>query len=273
MNRWLEVTPGGAPLIISLPHTGVDIPDALVGRLVSPWLARKDADWWVDELYGFAKALGATLVRTRISRTVIDVNRDPTGKSLYPGQATTNLCPLETFDGEPLYRPGQEPGQAEIAQRIADWFEPYHASIASEIARLRQSFGHVVLYDAHAIRTCVPRLFEGRLPDLNIGTNDGRACSPDLAARIAAICAASPFTSVLDGRFKGGWTTRHYGRPGMGLHAIQMELACSAYLHEPDDASSDNWPAPFQSERAAALQSVLEQVLGAAIDFAADAVK
>src|SRR3954467_4680076 len=150
MKDWLQVTRGDAPLIISLPHTGTDIPADIEDQLVSPWLARKDADWWVDRLYAFAEDLGATLVRTAISRTVIDVNRDPSGASLYPGQATTGLCPTETFDGDPLYRDGEEPGPSEIDERRQKFFAPYHAALQAEIDRLRTLHGKIVLYDCHS---------------------------------------------------------------------------------------------------------------------------
>ena len=268
MIDWLEVHRGDTPLIVCLPHTGADIPAAIEARLVSPWLSRKDTDWWVDRLYAFAADLGATVIRTQMSRTVIDVNRDPSGRSLYPGQVTTGLCPLESFDGEPFYIAGQEPGDAEIGTRRATWFDPYHSAVSTEIERLRAASGRVVLYDAHSIRSRVPRLFEGTLHDLNIGTNDGRSCDPSLAATLAQLSKASSFTSIVDGRFKGGWTTRHYGRPETGVHAIQMELACSTYLDEPDAFSAENWPAPFLTDRAAPLQALLQTLLVAAIDFA-----
>src|SRR6478735_1990100 len=158
-RQWLSVHHGAAPLIVSFPHTGTEIPEAIEANLLSPWLARKDVDYWVDVLYDFAHQLGATTIRTALSRTVIVVNRDPSGASLYPGQATTGLCPLETFDGEPLYKSGTEPGPAEVLQRRAEFFDPYHASLAAELERKRAHFGCVVLYDAHSIRSRVPRLF------------------------------------------------------------------------------------------------------------------
>lgn len=266
---WLEVRQGDAPLVIGLPHTGVEIPTELEGRLVSPWLARLDTDWWIDRLYAFAGELDATVVRTRLSRTVIDVNRDPSGASLYPGQATTELCPTTSFDGEPLYRDGQEPDDGEIGRRRAELFDPYHAALAAELARLKAAHGVVVLYDAHAIRSRIPRLFEGELPHLNIGTNDGRACAPALREAIAGVCAAGRFSSVVDGRFKGGWTTRSHGAPEQGVHAVQMELACRGYMDEPAKPTPETWPPPYDPGRAASLKQVLRRVLQACLDFAA----
>src|SRR5262249_33924511 len=185
---WLSVIPGDAPLILSLPHTGVDIPPEIESTLVSPWLARKDADWWVNLLYDFAETLGATVIRTAISRTVIDCNRDPSGASLYPGQATTELCPTTTFDGEPLYRDGRTPDAKEIGLRRSTFFEPYHAAIAAQISRLRSRHAAVVLYDCHSIRSSVPRLFDGILPNFNIGTNNGTTCAPALQSAVETAC-------------------------------------------------------------------------------------
>jgi len=265
---WLEIHRGEAPLVLAFPHTGTDIPPDIEGTLVSPWLGRKDADWWVHHLYDFARDLGATTIRTAISRTVIDVNRDPSGASLYPGQATTGLCPAETFDGEPLYRDGAAPDAAAIEARRARWFDPYHAALAAEVARLRPRHGRVVLYDCHSIRGRIPRLFEGDLPDLNIGTNGGASCAGALTAAIEAAADAAPFGRVTDGRFRGGWTTRHHGRPGDGVHAVQMELACRAYMDEPATPAPGNWPPPYDPARAAPLRAVLADILRAALTFA-----
>jgi formiminoglutamase len=261
---FLTLRQGRAPLILSIPHAGTEIPDALAPRLQSLWLARKDADWWLPELYAFAQDYDATILQTRISRTVIDMNRDPSGASLYPGQATTGLCPLETFDGEPLYVPGQEPDAAEIEARRAAYFAPYHDALAGEIARLRGLNASVVLYDCHSIRGEIPRLFQGELPNFNIGTNDGKSCDPAITARVASICAAAPGMShVVNGRFKGGYITRHYGRPEEGVHAIQMELACRGYMDEPAAPGPDNWPTKFKlsSPVLPILKTIIESFL------------
>jgi formiminoglutamase len=265
---WLTVRRGQAPLIVSFPHTGTTIPQELESRLVAPWLARKDIDWWIDRLYDFAGGLNATVIHTAISRTVIDVNRDPSGASLYPGQATTGLCPTTTFDGEPLYR-GQEPDEREIAERRKAYFDPYHAALAGEIARLRGLHDHIVLYDCHSIRSAIPRLFEGTLPQMNIGTNGGASCDPALSEAIASLAAASSFGHVVDGRFKGGWITRHYGRPGEGVHAVQMELACRGYMREPmGPVAENNWPAPYDAAYAATMRNLLHDILRACVQFA-----
>ncbi|HZO22994.1 MAG TPA: N-formylglutamate deformylase [Steroidobacteraceae bacterium] len=265
---WLTVLRGEAPLITSMPHTGVDIPAPIESQLVSPWLARKDADWWIDRLYDFAHALGATVIRTGFSRTVIDVNRDPSGASLYPGQATTELCPTTTFDGEPLYRPGQGPQSEEIASRRATWFDPYHAAIRAEIQRLRGRYPRVVLYDCHSIRSRIPRLFEGTLPNFNIGTNQGSTCAPTLTTAVEQVCATTAFSRVTNGRFRGGYTTRHYGRPGEGVHALQMELACRGYMREPmQQVSASEWPTPYDEALARPMRAALTDILKICIDF------
>jgi N-formylglutamate deformylase len=268
-EAWLTVRRGAAPLLLCMPHTGNDIPPALEAALVSPWLARKDTDWWVERLYAFAEDLDASIVRTGISRTVIDTNRDPSGVSLYPGQATTELCPTTTFDGEPLYRGGSAPSAQDIAARRREFFEPYHHAVRQEIARLRARHPAIVLYDCHSIRSRIPRLFTGTLPHFNIGTFAGASCAPALTQRIEQLCDQADLSRVTNGRFKGGYTTRHYGRPQDGVHALQMELACRGYLREPQaEVDPANWPCAYDPAFAAPMHTVLEQVLTACIGFA-----
>ncbi len=265
---WLSHSRGEAPLIVSMPHTGTEIPEEMAPRFASLWLARKDADWWIDKLYDFAPALGATTLRTQLSRSAIDVNRDPSGRSLYPGQATTELCPTTSFDGEPLYIQGCTPDAAEIGRRRTSYFAPYHEALASEIARLRRSHARIVLFEAHSIRSRIPRLFDGELPNFNIGTNSGASCAPALTARIEQICDASTFTRITNGRFKGGYTTRHYGDPAQGIHAVQLELAMRGYMDEPEPCTSANWPSPYDPARAQAMRDVLTRILEACLTFA-----
>lgn len=266
---WLTIRRGQAPLVVSLPHTGTQIPDPFQPALRSLWLARKDADWWIETLYDFAAALDATVIHTAISRTVIDVNRDPSGASLYPGQATTELCPTTSFDGEPLYHDGMAPDAAGIEARKAAYFLPYHAALQDEITRLRSLHPRVVLYDCHSIRSVIPRLFEGTLPHFNIGTNSGLACDESLTLAVTRLCEASGLDVVVNGRFKGGSITRLNGKPDQGVHAIQMELACRGYLREPlGPVSEANWPPPYDAEFAAPIRATLHKVLSACLDFA-----
>lgn len=263
MSDWLSVDRGQAPLIVSIPHAGLDLPEDIHERFASLPLARHDADYHVDRLYAFASELGATIVRTAISRSVIDVNRDPSGHSLYPGQPTTGLCPETCFDGTPLYWPGREPDQAEIARRRTHYFDPYHNALSAEIGRLRAAHRGIVVYDAHSILSRVPRLFEGELPQFNIGSFDGKSCAPALAGAVEAACAG--YSNIVNGRFKGGWITRHYGDPENGIHAIQMELAMRGYLDE-----AGPWPPQWDASRAALLQPALRNILAACLDFAKD---
>ncbi len=264
MSDWLHVHRGQAPLVVALPHGGTEL-GGVEDRFVSPWLARRDADWWIAELYEFIRELGATTVTTKVSRSIIDVNRDPSGASLYPGQATTNLCPVTTFDGDPLYR-GFDPEADEIAWRRKSFFNPYHAALAAEIARLREVHSAVVLYDAHSIRSRIPRQFEGELPQFNLGTNGGMTCDPALEASLTQVCAASGLSFVANGRFKGGWTTRHYGAPEAGIHAVQMELAMRGYMDEPAEPDETNWPGALHPQPA--IAPTLRALIGACLDFA-----
>jgi formiminoglutamase len=259
---WLHVERSDSPLILAFPHGGTEVPDDLLEGFRSRWWAIRDADWHIRALYD--GLVEATMIRTDISRSVIDCNRPPSGDSLYPGQATTGLCPMTSFDGDPLYRDGFEP---DVEARRRDWFMPYHAAIEAEIARLRSLHERVVIYDCHSIRSRVPRLFDGALPELNIGTDNGHTC--DAALERAVVAACGDRSHVLNGRFRGGWTTRHYGRPSEGVNAIQMELAIRAYLPEPVGAIDEtNWPLPFDPRYAAPLRTDLQRILTAALDFA-----
>jgi N-formylglutamate deformylase len=266
---WLVVKRSEKPFVVSIPHAGTE----LVGfepAFVDPWLARKDADWRLDELYDFVEPLGATLVRTRLSRSIIDVNRDPSGASLYPGQVTTELVPTTTFDREPLYRAGQAPEPSEIDERRRLYFDPFHAALGGEIARLRQTFKRVALFDAHSIRSRIPRLFDGELPVFNLGTNSGASCDSGLRRAVSAVLKASNESTVVDGRFKGGWITRAYGKPGQGVEALQLEVACRAYMREPERPAPGNWPAPVDEARARPTRVTLRRVLETILAWTAD---
>lgn len=261
------VEPRLGPLILSMPHAGREVPDILAARLNRQGRALVDTDWWIERLYDFADRLDATVIRTTISRYVIDVNRDPSGASLYPGQPSTGLCPLTTFDGEPIWRPGSDPDDTEIAERRILYFEPYHRALAEQIERVTEVHGFVLLYDCHSIRSRVPRLFDGELPAFNIGTNAGRSCAPEIRRAVADVCtAAKGYTSVVDGRFKGGWITRHYGRPDAGIHGVQMELAQRTYMEEAP-------PWTFDDAKAGAVRRILRAALEAMLAEAEKTVR
>lgn len=237
----IEVTKGDSPLVLGMPHTGTFVPADCLARLNERGRAFADTDWHIEKLYA-GLAPSATTVRSLVHRYVIDANRGPSDESLYPGQNTTGLCPVTDFDGNPIYLPGQEPDATEIARRRALYHAPYHAALQAELDRVKAIHGFALLYDCHSIRSQIPFLFDGTLPDFNIGTNNGTTCAPGIEAALHDLCRAAPgYTSVLNGRFKGGWTTRHYGRPSEGIHAIQMELAQSTHIveHAPWDMVPD----------------------------------
>jgi N-formylglutamate deformylase len=233
VSDFLEIVEGTSPLVLSMPHSGRDLVPEVSDRLNGEGRAIADTDWWIERVYDFHEKLEASVVRTRLSRYVIDLNRDPSGQSLYPGQATTGLCPTETFDGLPIYQPGQKPDDQDIAGRLTNYFTPYHDALQKRIDACLATHGYALLFDCHSIRSVVPRLFEGTLPVFNIGTNDGKASAPALGQILADQCAtAADLPHVLNGRFKGGWITRHYGQPEGHVHAVQLELAQSAYMVE-----------------------------------------
>jgi N-formylglutamate deformylase len=226
----LEVRQGTSPVILGFPHTGTDVPPVIWDRLNDNGRLLADTDWHIHELYDGLLA-DATTVRATFHRYVIDANRDPQGASLYPGQNTTGLVPETDFDGRSIWKSGAAPTEADTAERLRDFHAPYHAALATEIDRVKSIHGIAVLYDCHSIRSHIPFLFEGTLPDFNIGTDMGQTCAPEIEqAALDTATAASGYTSILNGRFKGGWTTRFYGRPETGVHAIQMELAQSTHL-------------------------------------------
>jgi len=263
----VEVIPGDGPVILGQPHGGTWLPEEIVARLNPTGRALADADWHIGRLYD-GLVPGATVVRATFHRYAIDANRDPSGASLYPGQNTTGLCPVTDFDGQPIWREGQEPTAEEVEARRLAFHAPYHAALAAEVARVRARRGIAIVYDCHSIRSRIPFLFDGVLPDLNIGTNGGETCAPAIEAAVARICAgAGGYTHVLNGRFRGGWTTRHYGRPETGVHAIQMEIAQSAYLKE------EAPPWSYDTRKADRLRRWLKHILDAVADAAAELPK
>ncbi len=254
-------TPGTQPLLISMPHVGTYVPADIAHLLTDTAKRVPDTDWHIERLYAFAKEMGASIIQATHSRYVVDLNRPPNGESLYPGQATTGLCTDITFDGGPVYLPGKSPTPQEIEQRRQQYWQPYHDKVAEELQRLEKQFPVVVVWDAHSIRSVLPQFFEGKLPDFNIGTNTGKSCAPALEKRIATIAAqAAPYTSVTNGRYKGGYITRQYGRPDKHVHAVQMEMTQSSYMDEGPAFSYDE-------SKAAIMQVHLRNMLQAVIDF------
>ena len=260
MSELFRFQAGKAPLLLSMPHVGTEIPDDLRQTMTPVAAAVADTDWHVDRLYDFAREMDATVLSARYSRYCIDLNRHPEGQSLYPGASVTELCPTSTFDDEPLYIHAP-PDKTEIHRRRETYWQPYHVKLRTELARLRQTHKRVLLWEGHSIRSVVPRFFEGRLPDLNFGTAGGKTADPELVDRIVEIAAASPFSYVLNGRFTGGYITRTYGRPPEGVHAVQLEMAERAYMDE-------GAPYRYREDKAQRLVPVLRRLIETARDWA-----
>jgi N-formylglutamate deformylase len=249
---------GHRPLVVSVPHVGTAIPPQIAANLVPRALDTEDADWHLDQLYAFVVELGASLIVPRFARYVIDLNRPSENTPMYPGANNTELCPTRFFTGEPLYREGKAPAAAEVQRRVQRYWRPYHDALADELQRLRNEQGHVCLFDGHSIQAELPWLFEGRLPDLNLGTADGQSCSPVLREALAQVLRGhGAHNHVIDGRFKGGHITRHYGRPEHGVHAVQMEMGWHCYMREPHT---------YDPVRAATVQPVLRSLMNALLD-------
>ncbi|MEO4042868.1 N-formylglutamate deformylase [Hoeflea sp. CAU 1731] len=253
----VEVVRGSGPIVFGMPHTGLNVPDDIQKTLNATGRRLTDTDWNIHLLYD-GLLDDVTTVRATFHRYVIDANRDPSGESLYPGQNTTGLCPTTDFDGKPLYREGMEPDEAEVERRLSAFHRPYHTALKAELERVHAKHGVAILYDCHSIRSHIPFLFEGTLPDFNIGTNRGTTCDIEIERIVAACCnSAYGYTSVVNGRFKGGWTTRHYGKPENGVHAIQMELAQRSHL------KTEAAPFDLDERNANALRHHLGEILHA----------
>lgn len=251
---------GDTPLLLSIPHMGTYVPPDIRSRLTDTGRVLPDTDWHLDSLYDFAGAMGAGVLMSTHSRYVVDLNRAQEDTDLYPGQVKTGLCPMQTFDGEDIYVADKTPDAIEKMNRIGAYWLPYHNALAAEIARLRTKFGYAILYDAHSIRAEVPRLFEGRLWDLNLGTAHDSSCAPDMSQAALAAAGTGDYSAVLNKRFVGGYITRHYGQPDQHVHAIQMELTWDLYM----DAGA---PFHYRPEKADKLKPVLQSVLQSLLDW------
>jgi N-formylglutamate deformylase len=250
-----QLAPGTTPLVVSLPHCGEHIPAACRDAFVPRALAVEDTDWHLQRLYGFARGLGASMLVPAVSRYVIDLNRPPDDAPMYPGANNTELCPTRFFTGDPLYREGRAPTKEEVAARREAWWRPYHDALRGELDRVKARHGHAVLFDGHSIKARLPWLFEGELPALNLGTADGASCDPALRDALAGVLAGQQrYSHVVDGRFKGGYITRHYGRPAENVHAVQLEMVWDCYMDE-------DTPWGWREERAAAITPLLEALL------------
>jgi N-formylglutamate deformylase len=250
---------GTLPLLISIPHLGTRIPSEVQAQLTNVAAITADTDWHLDTLYEFARSAGASVLCANVSRYVIDLNRPSSGESLYPGQTTTGLCPTETFHGEPLYQDELRLDEAEKSRRLERYWKPYHDKLKDELTRLKRIHGRVLLWEAHSIASVLPRLFDGKLPDLNFGTNSGQSCDERIMDAVKGCLAEQPFSWVYNGRFKGGFITREYGRPHDGVHAIQLEMCQSTYMNETE-------PFAYRSDLAAIVTPVIKSVVNAALE-------
>ena len=250
---------GTTPLLVSMPHTGTHVPEWLAPRLTRAAKGLPDTDWHLEPLYNFVDDLGASVIVATHSRYVVDVNRPPDNASLYPGQDTTGVVPIDTFGKAPLYLRGFEPLDAEVRSRIEQYWKPYHAKLAEELKRIKAEHGRALLWDAHSILSVVPRFFAGKLPDFNLGTADGKSCGKGLGE--ALLAKISGYSKVLNGRFKGGYITRTYGEPENGVHAVQLELSEAVYTEEQP-------PFRFREHLAVKVRPVLRSLLEEMLRYA-----
>ncbi len=259
MSDMVNFRPGESAVLVSIPHCGLEIPGDIVRRMSPAGRRVADTDWHVDRLYDMPLMQSVSVISARYSRYVVDLNRPADGSSLYPGQDETGLCPSSSFDGEPLYSAGEEPDSTEAAARVETYWQPYHDKISTELQRLREIHGFAILWDAHSIRSVVPRFFQGQLPDLNIGTVCGTSCAAKLRDAVSEIAHDSPYSMVCDGRFQGGYITRRYGQPEDGVHALQLELSQRRYM---DEATFE-----YLDEPAARLRKTLSKMIRSLLDF------
>lgn len=255
-----SVRPGTLPLLISMPHVGTHIPAGISATMTDVAGYTDDCDWHLERLYAVAARRGAWMLVPSHARYVVDLNRPPDNANLYPGQDTTGLLPVDTFDKAPLYHLGGEPTEAEVARRVTAYWQPYHDALARTLAELKARHGKVLLWEAHSIRSHVPRFFEGRLPDFNFGTANGASAAPGMAEALAECVTrhGGGYTAVANGRFKGGYITRRYGQPQQGIHAVQLELSQVTYMQE-------TRPYAYDEALAARVEPLLETVLDEAL--------
>jgi N-formylglutamate deformylase len=257
-----ELLKGTRPLLISMPHQGTQLSEAMMGQVTPIAKTLADTDWHLKELYDFARHMGASLIWPHYSRYVIDLNRPADNSNLYPGANSTALCPTSTFASEPIYLPGCDPDETEVERRLEHYWQPYHSALQNELARIKAQCGVAVLFEAHSIRSVVPRLFEGQLPDLSVGTSGGGSCNTDLQSAIEqSISSQKKYSTAVNQRFKGGYITRAYGQPSQGVHAVQLELTQHCYMNE-------DFPFTYLPERAKNIQPVLEQLVSTLLQWA-----
>ncbi|MEN9559425.1 MAG: hypothetical protein RLZZ502_636 [Pseudomonadota bacterium] len=261
MNTIFDLKQGNTPVLLSLPHVGTHIPEPLRGQYVTRALAVEDTDWHLSELYAFAQDLGVSIITPRVSRYVIDLNRPPDNTPMYPGAANTELCPTRFFTGDALYQAEASPDPEAVSARRNTYWQPYHTALTQELARIKAQHGFALLWDGHSIRSRLSWLFEGQLPDLNLGTANGASCDPTLRAELSAVLQRQQdYTHAVDGRFKGGYITRHYGQPAVQVHAVQLEMCQRTYMHE-------HAPYAYDARKAIEVQAVLQELFAVLLQW------
>jgi N-formylglutamate deformylase len=264
MNNRYTYHEGDSPLLVSVPHDGRVLPPDIAARMTPEALEIPDTDWHVGQLYEFCKDLNASMIVATHSRYVVDLNRSMSDEALYEGQVSTGLCPAQTFGGVAIYSDASLVTESEKESRVVDYWQPYHEKIGQRLQQLKDRFGYALLWDAHSIPSRVPSLFPGELTELNIGTNNGASCPQAISAAVAEVAAKSPYSTVLDGRFRGGFITRNYGSPAERQYAIQLELAQRSYMHEDTLL--------YDAQRAARLAETLQRMLSVFAESAAKEV-
>lgn len=254
---------GTTPLLVSIPHDGRALMPGQSCDMTETGQAIPDTDWHVRQLYSFASGMGASVIAANYSRYVVDLNRAADDAALYEGQLSTGLCPVQTFAGESLYRNDEPITARERARRVQTYWRPYHDKIQETLGELKEEFGYALLWDGHSIKSEVPGLFDGVLPDLSFGTNDGESCAESTLEAVLDSAGAGKYSFVSNGRFKGGYITRTYGNPAEKVQAVQLELAQRIYM---DEATTG-----YDDERGAALQEMLESLLATYLKSAARA--
>lgn len=261
MKAAFKFAEGTLPLLVSIPHAGTALTPEVEAGLSDAARPLPDTDWHIPRLYEFVADLGASVLAGNYSRMVIDLNRPADDTPLY-ATATTGLYPQTLFDGTATFLPGKAPDEQQRKKALDTLWQPYHQQLQQELERLKAVHGYALLFDAHSIASRIPRLFDGQLPDINLGTHGGRSCDALIEEHLVArVASQKNFSWVANGRFKGGYITRAYGHPAQGVHAVQLELAQRNYMDE-------EAPFSYRPERACRLQPLLEQLLQAMLNSA-----
>ncbi len=248
------------PILLSVPHCGTAFPEELASDYKPEFVrAPEDTDWFVDTLYDFAAELGIGLIAANYSRWVIDLNRNPQSKPLYAdGRIITALCPVTTFTGQSIYKDERkEVETGEVQRRRNVYFDPYHQKIKGLLDVLKKKYGKVLLWDCHSIRQQVLTIQKDKFPDLILGDADGTSASPGLIETVLGGLDHSDYSVSHNHPFKGGYITRHFGRPSENQHALQLEMTKMNYM----DDSEMSYDKSRAEKIRALLKSIFEKLI------------